>query len=166
MPPRLVSRRGLEGENPPRPVTNTTHNVPILLCKAGVNQGFMYEHCLGSRSVMAPLDAGCARITRPHWYAHALVNDAQAMKIVFTPLSVSFCFLPVLSLSSSFLSSHHFPLKSFLPSTQYNNYDLRLRTVQTLYLHLGHSTPLRKTLTVNHYLRIEYFQQALNFIGE
>ena len=59
-------------------------------------------------------DAGCANTTRPHWYADALVNDPQAMKIAFTPLSVSLCFLSVLSLSSSFLFSLHFFLKSFL----------------------------------------------------
>ena len=61
----------------------------------------------------AALDAGCARTTRPHWYAYALVNDAQAMKLVFTPLSVSLCFLSVLSLSSSFLCPLHSFLKSF-----------------------------------------------------
>ena len=41
---------------------------------------------------MDPLNvgcAGCALTTRPHWYAYALVNDTQAMKIVFTPLFVS-----------------------------------------------------------------------------
>ena len=44
---------------------------------------------------MAALDAGRARTTMLHWYAQALVNDAQAMNIVFTPLSVSLCFLSV-----------------------------------------------------------------------
>ena len=33
--------------------------------------------------------------------------------------------------------------------------------MQTLCLHLGRSTPLHKTLTLNRYLRIEYFHQNL-----
>ena len=41
--------------------------------------------------------------------------------------------------------------------------DLHLRSIQTLCLHLSYSTPLRKTLTVNHYLRIEYFQHIPGF---
>ena len=57
---------------------------------------------VGNCSAMAALDAGCTRTARPHWYAYALVNDAQAMKTFFTPLSVSLRFLSVLSLSSSF----------------------------------------------------------------
>ena len=68
----------------------------------------------------AALDVGCARTTWPHWYAYALVNDRQVMKIVFTPLSVSLCFLCVLSLSSSFLFPLHFFLTPFLPSTQHD----------------------------------------------
>ena len=39
------------------------------------------------------------------------------------------------------------------------NYDLHLRIIQTLCLHLSHSTLLHKILTVNHYVCIEYFQQ-------
>ena len=74
---------------------------------------------VGNRRFMDVLDAGCARTARPHWYAYALANDAQAMKIVFTPLSVSLCFLSVLSLSSSFLFPPHFFLQSFFPSTQH-----------------------------------------------
>jgi len=114
---------------------------------------------VGNRCLMAALDAGCARTTRPHCYAYALVNDAQAMKIVFTPLlAVSLCLLPVLSFSSSF--SHHFTSSSSLFFLQLNtiNYDLHLCIIHTLYLRLSLSIPLRKTLTVNHYLRIEYFK--------
>ena len=73
---------------------------------------------VGNRSVMAALDAGCARATRPRWWAYALVNDAKAMKIVFTLPSVSLRFLSVLSLLSSFLFLPHFFLKSF-PSTKH-----------------------------------------------
>ena len=82
------------------------------------------------------------------------------MKIVFTLLSVSLCFSlsPVLSLLFSF----HFTSSSSLSFLQLNtiNYDLHLRIIQTLRLHLSRATPLRKTLTVNHYLRIKYFQQV------
>ena len=116
---------------------------------------------VGNHILMAALDAGCVRTTRPHWYAYAL-NDAQAMKIVFTPpQAVSLCLLPVLSLSSSF--SHHFTSSSSLSFLQLNtiNYDLHLCIIHTFYLHLSRSTPLRKTFTVNHYLRIEYFQQGM-----
>ena len=40
--------------------------------------------------------------------------------------------------------------------------DLHLRIIQTLCLHLSCSTPLCKTLTVDHYLPIEYFQTKLS----
>ena len=111
---------------------------------------------------MAVLDAGCAgcaRTTRPQWYAYALVNDAQATQVVCTLLSVSLCFPSALSLSPPFLFPLHFQVFSFLQLNTIN-YDLHLRIIQTLCLHLSHSTPLRKTLTVNHYLRIEYFQRS------
>ena len=39
------------------------------------------------------------------------------------------------------------------------NYDLDLRITQTLCLHSSRSAQLRKTFSVTHYLRIEYFQQ-------
>ena len=87
----------------------------------------------------------------------ALANAGQAMKLFSHPclfLFVSFLFL---SLSSSFLFP--FTSSSSLAFLQLNtiNYDLHLRIIQTLCLHLSRSTPLRKTLTVNHYLCIEYF---------
>jgi len=93
----------------------------IFLVKV-VSQDALEFQAVGNRSTMAALDAGCAgcaRTTRPHWYAYALVNDVQAMQIFFTPLSVSLCFLFVLSLSSSFLFPLHFFLKSLFPSTQH-----------------------------------------------
>ena len=113
----------------------------------------------GNCRFMAALDAGCAGCaptTRPHFYAYTLVNDAQAMKIVSAPLSVSLCILSVLFLSSSF----SFTSSSSLSFLQFNiiNHDLHLSLIQTLCLHLSYSTPLRKTLTVNHYLPIEYFR--------
>ena len=94
-----------------------------------------------------------------HLSTFHITSHAQAMNIVFTPLSVSLCFL-----SALFLSSFLFPLftsSSSLSFLRLNiiNYDLHLRIIQTLCLHFSRSTPLRKILTVNHFLRIEYFQQ-------
>ena len=75
-----------------------------------------------------------------------------------------FCFLSLVFSSSSVLSllalllpllPHVF---SFLQLDTIN--DLNLRSIQTLCLHLSYSTPLHKTQTVNHYLRVEYFQQV------
>ena len=64
----------------------------------------------------------------------------------------------VLSLSLSFF---HFTSSSSLSFHQLItiNYDLHLYIVQTLCFHLSRSTPLRTTLTVNHYLLTEYFQR-------
>jgi len=109
---------------------------------------------------MAALDTGCAHTTRPHWYTYALVKGRASYGNVFTPLSFSLPFLPVPSLSSSFF--FHFTSSSCLSFLQLNrnNYDLHLRITQTFCLHLSRSSPLLKTLTVNHYLRIEYFQQS------
>ena len=101
-----------------------------------------------------------------HLYAYARVNDAQAMKIVFTLLSVSLSFLPVLSLClSSFFSFTSLLPQVFPHRLNIINYDLHLRIIQPLCFHSSRSTPLRKTLTVNHYLRIQYFQQLFEFCG-
>src|ERR1700761_7281171 len=72
------------------------------------------------------------------------------------PCSVSPCFLLVFlfRLFSPYLTS-----SSSLSFLQLNtiNYGLHLGIIQTLCLPFSRFTPLRKTLTVNHYLRIEYF---------
>ena len=94
----------------------------------------------------------------PHFKA-ALVpvctsqRERKLWKGFHTPVFLSF--LSSLSLLSSFAL-----LSSSLPFHQpiTTNHDLHPHLIQTLYLRVGHSTPLRKTLTVNHYLRIEYFQ--------
>ena len=70
-----------------------------------------------------------------------------------------FCFLSLVLSPSSFLSLLALLLPQVLPFVQLNTInDLNLRSIQTLCLHLSYSTPLRKTQTVNHYFRIEYFQ--------
>ena len=52
-------------------------------------------------------------------------------------------------------------LKSFLSSRLITiNHDFHLRLIQTLFLHLSRSTLLSKTLTIDHYPRIDYFQQS------
>ena len=113
---------------------------------------------------MAVLDAGCARTSRPHWCTYALVKGHASHENVFTPLS----FFPSspfsLSLSPSFFSLH-FLIHSFLQRITIN-YDPHLRIIQTLCPHLYGSTLLRKTLTVNHYLGIEYFQQGAACSGD
>ena len=114
---------------------------------------------VGNHKFMAALNArcaGCAHTTRPHLYAYVLVNDAQAMKMFSRPrlfLSPSCYFSLVI-----FLSTLYSLLTSFLSSTQHINDDLHPRIIQILCLHISHSTPLLKTLTVNHYLCIKYFQ--------
>ena len=98
---------------------------------------------LGNRSNMAALDAGCvgcARTKKPHWYAYALVNYAQAMQIVFTPLSVSLRSLSVflfrLLFSFYLTSSSSF---SFLKLNTIN-YGLHLGIIQILCLHFSRLT--------------------------
>ena len=120
---------------------------------------YFQQVCVGNRIVMTALDAGCARTTRPHWYAYALVKGRASYETVFTPsASLSFLALSLFLLlpSTSLLSlSHSFHQLNTI------NYHPHPRIIQTLYIHLSRSTPLRKTLTVNHYLRIEYFQQFM-----
>ena len=113
---------------------------------------------VGNRSVMAALDTGCACTSRPHWYAYALGKGHASHESVFTSLS----FFPPSPFSFS-LSFFHVTSPSSLSFLQLNtiNYDLHLRIIQTLCLRSSCSTPLRKTLTANHHLRIEYFQHKI-----
>ena len=111
-------------------------------------------HVGGNRMFMAALDAGCAsagcaRTRRPQWSTYALFFSLF--------LSCFFSLISFLSLSTPLLPQV-FP---FLQPDTIN--DLHLCSIQTMcLLHLSYSTPLRKTLTVNHYLRIEwYFQHML-----
>jgi len=115
---------------------------------------------VGNRSLMAALDAGCARTTRPHWYTYALVKGRASYENVSTSLSVFLSFLPVPSPSFSF--SFHFTSSSSLSFLRLGtvNYGLHLRIIRTLCLYSSRSTPLREILTVYHYLRIEYFQHC------
>ena len=62
---------------------------------------------------------------------------------------------------SSFLFLLHFFLKPSFLQLNTINHDLHLRIIQVLCLHFSRSTPLRKTLTVNHCLRIEYYQHKI-----
>ena len=115
---------------------------------------------VGNRSTMAALDAGCvgcASTARPYWYVYALVNAGKAIQI-FTPMFVSLCFLSVFRFR--LLLSFYLTFSSSFSFLQHNtiNYGLHLRMMQTFCLHFSRPTPLRKTLTVSHYLRNEYFQ--------
>ena len=73
-----------------------------------------------------------------------------------------FCFLSLVFSPSFFLHLLALLLPQVFPFVQLNTIDdLNLHSIQTLCLHLSYSPPLRKAQTVNHYLRIEYFQQCL-----
>ena len=103
----------------PTPACSTTPHTPLTYYCALYSMSYLVAiyltRCVGNRGIIVRLDAGCAgcaRTTRLHWYAYALVHDAQAMQIVSTPRSVPLCFLSILSLSYSFL----FPLDLFLKS--------------------------------------------------
>ena len=89
-------------------------------------------------------------------------KDTQAEKTLSHPCLFSllpFCFYSLVVSLSSFLSLLALLLPYVFPFVQLNTInDLNLRSIQTLCLHLSYSTPPRKTQTVNHYLRIEYFQ--------
>ena len=73
------------------------------------------------------------------------------------------CFFLLVSLLfvlSRLLFSLSFTSSSSLSFLQLNTLNYDHCIIQTLSLHFNRSTPLRKTLTVNHYLHIEYFQQG------
>ena len=76
---------------------------------------------------------------------------------------VCFSLFPFSSFSLVFLSLN-LTSSSFLSFLQLNTikYDLSLHIIQIVCLHFSRSTPLGKTLTVNHFLRIEYYQQTLH----
>ena len=78
-----------------------------------------------------------------------------------------FPFIASLSFPPRILFSFHFTSSSRLSFPQLNtiNYDPHLRIIRTFCLRLSRSTPLRKTLTVNHYLLIEYFQHTKTFFN-
>ena len=92
-------------------------------------------------------------------------KNAQAEKTLSHPCLFSlfpFCFLSLVVSLSSFFSLLALLLPQVFPFVQLNTInDLNLHSIQTLCLHLSYSTPLRRTQTVNDYLRIEYFQQYL-----
>ena len=98
-------------------------------------------------------------------YVRTWGKDAQAEKTLSHPCLFSlfpFCFLSLVVSLSSFFSLLALLLPQVFPFVQLNTInDLNLHSIQTLCLHLSYSTPLRKTQTVNDYLRIEYFQQYL-----
>ena len=70
---------------------------------------------VGSHSIMAALDVGCARTPRPHWYAYALVNGRAIHENFFISYPC-LSFFPLFPPSSFFLftsspslSFHHRP---------------------------------------------------------
>ena len=87
---------------------------------------------------------------------HTSQKGAQDMRMFSRPC---LSFLPLLSLSA--LLPQVFPFIKLITF----GYDLHFLIIQNLCLHLSRSTPLRKTLTVNHYLRSEYFQHFFLSLG-
>jgi len=83
------------------------------------------------------------------------------MKMFLHTLFISFLsFLSqLLSFTSSLSSSHSFHQLITI------NYGFHLPLFQNLFLHLSHSPLLREPFTVNHYLRIEFFQQLELCLG-
>jgi len=125
----------------------TYHHIEVILPTSSVGNHSVWPH------LMRDVPALQGRTGTPTHYS----KDAQAMKSFHILVFLSFLsFLSLLSsltqLSSS-LSFHQLFTK---------NHGLHLHLIQTLCLHLSRSTPLRKVLTVNHYLRIEYFQRYRN----
>ena len=100
---------------------------------------------VGNHSVMAALV--CVRTSQ---------GTRKLWKCFHTPSFFPSC---PFSFSPSFFHFISF-LKSFLSSTYHNQLWSSSPHNTKLHLHLSGSTPLRKTLTVNYYLRIEYFQHA------
>lgn len=79
--------------------------------------------------------------------------------------SAFFPFLPLISFLTSLLSPgiiHEFPQVFPYHQPISINHGFRLRLIQTLGLRSSHSASLHKTLTDNHYLRIDYFQYSFH----
>ena len=73
-----------------------------------------------------------------------------------------FCFLSLVFSPSLLLSLLALLLPQVFSFVQLNTInDLNLHSIQTFCRHPSHSTQLRKSQTVNHYLRIEYFQHRM-----
>ena len=137
--------------DPPETYSRSSHDQSL-------NQDLAFF--VGNRRFAAALDAGCGM--RPHCKA-ALVRIRTSQWRVspehcfYTP--VCFSLFPFCSFSPVF-----FPLSTSLLSQVLLSFNSALsimicffRIIQTLCLHFSRPTPLRKTLTINHYLRIEYF---------
>jgi len=109
-------------------------------------------YCVGNCSSMAALGAGRARTLRPPWHMCALAKRraSYGMKMFSPPPCSSFLFI-----FSRFAPLFLYQLSSSLffhqPATQ---------SINNLHARLGSFTPLRKILTVNHYLRSHDFQHS------
>ena len=92
-------------------------------------------------------------------YVRTSEGTCKLRKCCHTPLY--FSLFPFYFFSLIFFSLSASLLPQVFPLLQLNAInDLHLRLIQTLFLHLSHSTPLHKTLTINYFLRIEYFQHS------
>jgi len=98
---------------------------------------------------MAALVAGCARSLWPQRQTYALAEGRASSQNVFHP--TCFSFLLTFSSLHTFLPVHNFP--QAFPSTKLSSIN------HDSHLHLSGFSPLRKILTVNHYLHNQDFQQ-------
>ena len=107
------------------------------------------RYCVGNGTLMAALDAGCARTLWPLTHTFALAKGRASSENVSTPL----IFLP------SYLRSLH----TFLPVCNLPQAFplIELSSINhDIHLHLSGFSPLRKILTINHYLRSPDFQHT------
>ena len=110
---------------------------------------------VGNSSLMPALTVGDARTPWPRGMRMHRRWDAQAMRSFHAPL-----FFPTWLFSlHSFLPFHNFPQVFPFHWLIAISHDPHPLLIQTLCLHLSSSTPLRKTLTVDHYFHVEYFRR-------
>jgi len=102
---------------------------------------------------MAALDAGCACTLWPLKHTYAPVKGRASSENCFTPL-VFPSFLP------SYLRSLHtfLPVRNFPQNLPFHQVIININ--HDLHLHLSGFGPLRKVLTVNHYLGSPDFQHT------
>ena len=135
---------------------------------------YALSQCVGNGRFMAALDAGCASAGVPMrdvpalvgrtGYVHTRERTRKLRKRCHTP--ACFSLFPFYFLSLVFLSLPTLLFLQVFPFLQLNtiNSGLSLRIIQKHCVSTS-AVRLRKTLTVNHYLHIEYFQHnVLNFV--
>ena len=127
---------------------------PLFIITSPPAISYITTSSVGNSGLMAALGVGDAYTLRLQRCAYSSVKWRASCEKFFTPLY----FLPsCLFFFHTFLPVHNFSkFFSFYQVTI--NHDLHLCLIQTSCLHVSSSTPLWKTLTVDHCLPINYFQ--------